>query len=101
MHQERHKNRAGIERILWDLQEAGYVTPTAGAPPGAGRGPAVRASRAVARTTVQDSKAIGGLVNLVDRQFTAPEPDHSGRRYLYLDVFWFRVPGDAYRHVLQ
>jgi len=24
---------------------------------------------------VQDSKAIGGLVDLVDRQFTAPEPD--------------------------
>ena len=28
-----------------------------------------------ARTTLQDSKAIGGLVDLVDRQFTAPEPD--------------------------
>ena len=26
LHQERHKNRAGIERILWDLQEEGYVT---------------------------------------------------------------------------
>ena len=23
LHQERHKNRAGIERILWDLQEEG------------------------------------------------------------------------------
>ena len=31
--------------------------------------------RASARTTVQDSGAIGGLVDLVDRQFTAPEPD--------------------------
>src|SRR5208283_4492922 len=26
LHQERHKNRAGIERILWDLQEEGFVT---------------------------------------------------------------------------
>ena len=26
LHQERHENRAGIERILWDLQEEGHVT---------------------------------------------------------------------------
>ena len=76
LHQERHKNRAGIERILWDLQEEGYVT--------SGRR-VRRLARAAglqcvhpgpsARTTVQDSRAIGGLVDLVDRQFTAPEPD--------------------------
>ena len=35
-----------------------------------------------ARTPVQDSKAIGGLVDLVDRQFTAPEAGPAaGRRY--------------------
>ena len=76
LHQERHKNRAGIERILWDLQEEGYVT---------SERRVRRLARAAglqcvhpgpsARTTVQDSKAIGGLVDLVDRQFTAPEPD--------------------------
>ncbi len=76
LHQERHKNRAGIERILWDLQEEGYVT---------SERRVRRLARAEglqcvhpgpsARTTVQDSKAIGGLVDLVDRQFTAPEPD--------------------------
>ena len=76
MHQERHKNRAGIERILWDLQEEGHVT---------SERRVRRLARAAglqcvhpgpsARTTVQDSKAIGGLVDLVDRQFTAPEPD--------------------------
>jgi len=76
LHEEKHKNRAGIERILWDLQEEGHVT-------------SERRVRRLARaaglqcvhpgpsatTTVQDSKAIGGLVDLVDRQFTAPEPD--------------------------
>ena len=76
LHQERHKNRAGIERILWDLQEEGYVT---------SERRVRRLARAAglqcvhpgpsARTTVQDSGAIGGLVDLVDRQFTAPEPD--------------------------
>ena len=76
LHQERHKNRAGIERILWDLQEEGHVT---------SERRVRRLARAAglqcvhpgpsARTTVQDSKAIGGLVDLVDRQFTAPEPD--------------------------
>ena len=89
---------------MWDLQEEGYVT---------SERRVRRLARAAglqcvhpgpsARTTVQDSEAIGGLVDLVDRQFTAPEPDQPvGRRYhLYLDVFWFRVPGDAYRHVLD
>ena len=76
LHQERHENRAGIERILWDLQEEGYVT---------SERRVRRLARAAglqcvhpgpsARTTVQDSGAIGGLVDLVDRQFTAPEPD--------------------------
>ena len=76
LHQEKHKNRAGIERILWDLQEEGHVT---------SERRVRRLARAAglqcvhpgpsARTTVQDSKAIGGLVDLVDRQFTAPEPD--------------------------
>ena len=76
LHQERHENRAGIERILWDLQEEGYVT---------SERRVRRLARAAglqcvhpgpsARTTVQDSRAIGGLVDLVDRQFTAPEPD--------------------------
>ena len=76
LHQERHENRAGIERILWDLQEEGHVT---------SERRVRRLARAAglqcvhpgpsARTTVQDSKAIGGLVDLVDRQFTAPEPD--------------------------
>ena len=61
---------------MWDLQEEGYVT--------SGRR-VRRLARAAglqcvhpgpsARTTVQDSEAIGGLVDLVDRQFTAPEPD--------------------------
>ena len=61
---------------MWDLQEEGHVT--------SGRR-VRRLARAAglqcvhpgpsARTTVQDSKAIGGLVDLVDRQFTAPEPD--------------------------
>ena len=61
---------------MWDLQEEGYVT--------SGRR-VRRLARAAglqcvhpgpsARTTVQDSRAIGGLVDLVDRQFTAPEPD--------------------------
>jgi transposase InsO family protein len=76
LHQERHKNRAGIERILWDLQEEGHVT---------SERRVRRLARAAglqcvhpgpsAQTTVQDSKVIGGLVDLVDRQFTAPEPD--------------------------
>ena len=76
LHQERHKNRAGIERILWDLQEEGHVT---------SERRVRRLARAAglqcvhpgpsARTTVQDSEATGGLVDLVDRQFTAPEPD--------------------------
>ena len=76
LHQERHKNRAGIERILWDLQEEGHVT---------SERRVRRLARAAglqcvhpgpsARTTVQDSGAIGGLVDLVDRQLTAPEPD--------------------------
>ena len=76
LHQERHENRAGIERILWDLQEEGHVT---------SERRVRRLARAAglqcvhpgpsARTTVQDSRAIGGLVDLVDRQFTAPEPD--------------------------
>ena len=76
LHQERHGDRAGIERILWDLQEEGYVT---------SERRVRRLARAAglqcvhpgpsARTTVQDSGAIGGLVDLVDRQFTAPEPD--------------------------
>ena len=104
LHQERHKNRAGIERILWDLQEEGYVT---------SERRVRRLARAAglqcvhpgpsARTTVQDSKAIGGLVDLVDRQLHCPGAGSAvGRRYhLYLDVFWFRVPGDAYRHVLE
>ena len=61
---------------MWDLQEEGYVT---------SERRVRRLARAAglqcvhpgpsARTTVQDSKAIGGLVDLVDRQFTAPEPD--------------------------
>ena len=76
LHQERHENRAGIERILWDLQEEGYVTSErrvrrlarAAGLQCVHPGPSVR-------TTVQDSGAIGGLVDLVDRQFTAPEPD--------------------------
>ena len=61
---------------MWDLQEEGYVT---------SERRVRRLARAEglqcvhpgpsARTTVQDSKAIGGLVDLVDRQFTAPEPD--------------------------
>ena len=76
LHQERHKNRAGVERILSDLQEEGYVT---------SERRVRRLARAAglqcvhpgpsARTTVQDSEAIGGLVDLVDRQFTAREPD--------------------------
>ena len=76
LHEERHKNRAGIERILWDLQEEGHVT---------SERRVRRLARAAglqcvhpgpsARTTMQDSKAIGGLVDLVDREFTAPEPD--------------------------
>ena len=47
LHQERHKNRAGIERILWDLQEEGYVTSERGCAAWRGPRPAVRASRAV------------------------------------------------------
>ena len=58
---------------------------------------------------MQDSKAIGGLVDLVDRQFTAPEPDqlwvgdityiwtYSGFAYLAtaLGVCWNKVVGWA------
>ena len=105
LHQERHEDRAGIERILWDLQEEGYVTSGRRVRrlPGAGRGPAVRASGPSARTTVQDSEAIGGLVDLVEPPVHRPGAGPAvGRRYhLYLDVFWLRVPGDAYRHVLE
>ena len=73
----RKGTRTGRHRAdLWDLQEEGHVT---------SERRVRRLARAAglqcvhpgpsARTTVQDSKAIGGLVDLVDRQFTAPEPD--------------------------
>lgn len=76
LHEEKHKSRAGVERILWDLQEEGHVT---------SERRVRRLARAAglqcvhpgpsARTTVQDSKVTSGLVDLVDRQFTAPQPD--------------------------
>ena len=70
------ETRPDIERILATLQDEGHVT---------SERRVRRLARAAglqcvhpgpsARTTVQDSEAIGGLVDLVDRQFTAPEPD--------------------------
>ncbi len=76
LHEEKHKSRAGVERILWDLQEEGHVT---------SERRVRRLARAAglqcvhpgpsARTTVQDSKVTSGLVDLVDRHFTAPQPD--------------------------
>ena len=61
---------------MWDLQEEGHVTSERRA---RGRARAAGLERVhpgpSAWTTVQDSKAIGGLVDLVDCQFTAPQPD--------------------------
>ncbi len=97
LHQEWRKNRAGIERILCDLQEEGYVT---------SERRVRRLARAAglqcvhpgpsARTTVQDSKAIGGLVDLVDRQFTAPEPDQLFT--LTIAATWSPPADDIFTH---
>ena len=66
-------------------------------------GPAVRASRAVGA----DDRA-GQQGNRRPGRFGGPPVHRAGagpavgrRYYVYLDVFWFRVPGDAYRHVLE
>lgn len=76
LHVNRHKNRAGIERITWDLAEEGTRT---------SERRVRRLARAdglkcvhpgpSARTTIRDSAARSGLVDLVERDFTAPAPD--------------------------
>jgi transposase InsO family protein len=76
LHVDKHKNRAGIERITWDLAEEGTRT---------SERRVRRLARAnglkcvhpgpSARTTIRDSAARAGLVDLVDRDFTAPAPD--------------------------
>jgi putative transposase len=76
LHEDKHKGRAGIERITWDLQEEGHQT---------SERRVRRLARAnglkcihpgpSARTTIRDSAARAGLVDLVERDFSAPAPD--------------------------
>jgi putative transposase len=94
LHAERHKGRAGIERILWDLQDEGHVT---------SERRVRRLARAAglqcvhpgpsARTTVQDSQARAGLVDLVDRDFTAGRP---GQLRVGDITYIWTYPGFAY-----
>ena len=98
---KRQSNRAGIERILWDLQEEGHVTSECGArPPGAAlvawsalEFPAVGVDDCAGQQGNRRSGRPGWTFS-----FNAPESDSVvGRRdHLYLDVLWLRVPGDAY-----
>jgi putative transposase len=76
LHADRHKNRAGIGRITWDLAEDGIRV---------SERRVRRLARAdglkcvhpgpSARTTIRGSAARSGLVDLVERDFTAPAPD--------------------------
>ena len=110
LHVDRHKGRAGIERITWDLAEEGTRT---------SERRVRRLARAnglkcvhpgpSARTTIRDGAARPGLVDLVDRDFTAEAPDQlwvgdityiwtlSGFTYLatLIDMFSNRVVGWA------
>lgn len=110
LHEERHKGRAGIERITWDLAEDGTRT---------SERRVRRLARAQglkcvhpgpsARTTIRDSAARAGLVDLVNRDFTAGAPDQlwvgdityiwtlSGFAYLatLIDMFSNKVTGWA------
>jgi putative transposase len=110
LHVDKHKNRAGIERITWDLADDGIRTSErrvrrlarAGGLKCVHPGPS-------ARTTIRDSAARAGLVDLVNRDFTAAAPDQlwvgdityiwtlSGFCYLatLIDMFSNRVIGWA------
>lgn len=110
LHVDKHKNRAGIERITWDLAEEGTRTSErrirrlarAGGLKCVHPGPS-------ARTTVRGSATRAGLVDLVERDFTAPAPDQlwvgdityiwtlSGFSYLatLIDMFSNKVVGWA------
>lgn len=110
LHEDRHKGRAGIERITWDLAEDGTRTSERRVR----RLARAQGLRCVhpgpsARTTIRDSAARAGLVDLVDRDFTAPAPDQlwvgdityvwtlSGFCYLatLIDMFSNKVAGWA------
>jgi putative transposase len=110
LHEDRHKGLAGIERITWDLAEEGVRT---------SQRRVRRLARAnglkcvhpgpSARTTIRDSAARAGLVDLVGRDFTAGAPDQlwagdityiwtfSGFCYLatLIDMFSNKVAGWA------
>jgi len=110
LHENKHKGRAGIERITWDLAEEGRRTSErrvrrlarADGLKCVHPGPSVR-------TTVADSAARAGLVDLVERDFSAPAPDqlwvgdityiwtYSGFAYLatLIDMFSNKVVGWA------
>lgn len=110
LHETRHKGRAGIERITWDLAEEGVRTSErrvrrlarAGGLACVHPGPS-------ARTTIRSSAARSGLVDLVDRDFAADAPDqlwvgdityvwtYSGFAYLatLIDMFSNRLVGWA------
>ncbi len=76
LHKDRHENRAGIERIVWDLAEEGRRTSDRRVRRLArAAGLQCVHPRPSVRTTVRDATARAGLVDLVERDFTAAGPD--------------------------
>lgn len=110
LHEERHKGRAGIERINWDLAEEGTRTSERRVRRLA-RADGLRCVHPgpSARTTIRDGAARAGLADLVERDFTAPAPDqlwvgdityiwtYSGFAYLatLIDMFSNKIVGWA------
>lgn len=76
LHEKKHECRAGIERITWDPREEGRRVSERRVRRLA-RADGLRCVHPApsARTTIRDSAARAGLVDLVERDFSAPAPD--------------------------